>query len=53
MQNCIDKMKIRMDKAQEWLNDIENKIMENKEAEKKKEIKILGHACRFRKISDS
>ena len=41
-----------MNESEEWISDIEDKIMENTEAEKKKEIKLLDHK-RLRELSDS
>ena len=35
------------------ISDIEDKIMENNKAEKKREIKILDHERRIRELSDS
>ena len=42
-----------MEEAEEQTSDIEDKIMENNEAEKKKERKILDHECRLRELRDS
>ena len=39
-----------MDEAEEQISDIEDKIMENNEAEKKREGKILDHECRHRNL---
>ena len=35
------------------MHDTEDKIMENTEAERKRERKILEHECRLRELSDS
>ena len=45
-------MTLRMDK-EEWINDTEDKILENNEAEKKMERKVLDHKYIFRKLSDT
>ena len=37
-----------MEEAEERISDIEDKIMENNDAEKKKERKILDHKHRLR-----
>ena len=42
-----------MDEAELKISDIEDKLMENNEAEKKREIKTKKHDLRIRKISDS
>ena len=42
-----------MDEAEQRISDIEDKLMENNEAEKKREIKGKGHDLRTREISDS
>ena len=34
MKTEMDAMTMRMDEAEEWISDIEDKIMENNEAEK-------------------
>ena len=46
-------MTIRMDKTEEQINDIENKIMENNEAEKKRKIKVFDQEFRCRELRDS
>ncbi|KAF0880195.1 LORF1 protein, partial [Crocuta crocuta] len=47
-----DAMTARIDKAEEQISDIENKIMENNEVEKKRETKVLNHKGRLREFSD-
>uniref|UniRef100_A0ABI7YKQ9 L1 transposable element RRM domain-containing protein n=1 Tax=Felis catus TaxID=9685 RepID=A0ABI7YKQ9_FELCA len=42
-----------MDEAEQRISDIEDKLIENNEAEKKTEIKAKGHDLRIRGISDS
>ena len=43
----------RMDEAEQRISDIEDKIMENKKAGKKRETKAKEHNLRIREISDS
>ena len=43
----------RMDKAEQRISNIEDKLTENNEAEKKREIKAKEHNLRIREISDS
>ena len=49
----MDIMTMRMDKAEEQLSDVEDSIMENNEAEKKRKRKVLDHKCRLRGLNDS
>ena len=53
MQNWLDVVTTRMDKMEEWIHDIEDKIMENNEADTKRKKKILDHKCRLRELNDS
>lgn len=46
-------MTTRMEEAEEQISDIEDEIMENNEAEEKRERKILDHKCRLKELSDS
>ena len=46
-------MTTRMEEAQEWLHDTEDKIMENNKAEKEMERKLLDHKCRLRELTNS
>ena len=39
--------------AEQWISDIEDKIIENNEAEKKKEIQILHHECTLWELGNS
>ena len=41
-----------MTEAEEQISDIEDKIMDNKEAEKKREREIMDHQHRLRDLSD-
>ena len=43
----------RMDEVEQIISDLEDKLMENNEAEKKRETKAKEHDLRIRKISDS
>lgn len=45
-------MNSKLEKADEWINDTEDK-MENNEAEKKSDRGILQHENRFKELSDS
>ena len=53
MQNRWDIMTMRSEEAEERIGDTEDKIMENNEAEKKRERKLLDHEGRLRKLSNS
>ena len=44
---------MRTEEAEERISDVEDKIMENNEAEKNKERKLLDHKGRLRELSDS
>lgn len=46
-------MTTKMEKAEERIGHIKDKIMENTEAEKKREINILNHECRHTELSNS
>ena len=49
----MDAAAARMDEAEQRISDIEDKLIENNEAEKKREIKAKEHDLRIREISDS
>ena len=49
----MDAMVARMDEAEQRVSNIEDKLIENNEAEKKREIKAKEHDLRIREISDS
>jgi len=53
MQNCLDVITSRMEEAEDQIDDVEDKIMENNEAEKKMERKLLDNEYRLRELSDS
>jgi len=46
-------MTTRMEETEEQISDTEELIMENNEAEKNRERRILNHECRLRPLSDS
>ena len=50
MQNQMDTLIIRMHESEKQISDIEDKIMENNEAEKKRERKVLDHECRLKEL---
>ena len=49
----MDAVVARMDEAKQRTSDIEDKLMENNEAEKKREMKAKEHDLRIKEISDS
>ena len=49
----MDAAEAKIDKAGQRISDIEGKLIENNEAEKKREIKAKEHNLRIREISDS
>ena len=49
----MDAAAARMDEAEQRINYIEDKLIENNEAEKKRQIKAKEHDLRIREISDS
>ena len=53
LQSQMDATAARMDEAEQRIGDIEDKLIENNEAEKKREIKAKEHDLRIREISDS
>ena len=53
LQSQMDVMAERMDEAEQQISYIEDKLMENNKAEKKREIKAKEHNLRIREISDS
>ena len=53
LQSQIDATSARKDEAEQRISNIEDKLMENNEAEKKREIKAREHDLRIREISDS
>ena len=53
LQSWMDAVVARMDEAEQKTSDIEDKLIENNEAEKKREIKAKECDLRIREISDS
>ena len=49
----MDAVAARMDVAEQRISDLEDKLIENNEAEKKREIKAKEHDLRIGEISDS
>ena len=49
----MEALTIRINEAEERISDIEDKMMENKEAEKKRDKQLLDHEGRFLEISDT
>ena len=41
--NWLNAMNTRMEEVEEWINDIEDKIMENNWPEQKRESRIMEH----------
>ena len=59
MKNAISKMRfqmdaiiMRIDEAEKWIGDKEDKIMENNEAETKRETKVMEHKDWLRELSN-
>ena len=46
-------MNNRLEKAEEWISDLEDNIMENNEDEQKRERRTMEHEKRLRELSDS
>ena len=53
MQSWMDAAAAKMEEAEQRISDIEDKLIENNEAEKKREIKAKEHNLRIREIRDS
>ena len=53
LQSQTDAAVARMDEAEQRISDVEDKVIENNEVEKKREIKAKEHDLRIREISDS
>ena len=49
----MDAMVIRLDEGERRISDVEDKLIENNEAEKKRDIKAKEHDLRIREISNS
>ena len=53
LQSQMDAAATRMHETEQRISDIQDKLIENNEAEKKREIKAKEHDLRIREISDS
>ena len=53
LQSWMDATVARRKEAEDRISNIEDKLIENNEAEKKREIKAKDHDLRIREISDS
>ena len=53
MQNKLDAVTAKIEKAEKRISEKEDKIMEKDEAEKKRDKNILDHEGRIRELSDS
>ena len=51
MQTQMNAITMRIHKEEEWISDTEYKIIENNEAEKKREGKVMDHEGRLTKLS--
>ena len=49
----MDATAAKIDEAEQQISDIEDNLMENNEAEKKRETKAKEHDLKIREISDS
>jgi len=49
----MEALTARINEAEERISDIEDQMMENKEAEKKRDKQLLDHEGRIREISDT
>ena len=52
MRSQMDATTARMDKAEQQISDIEDKLMQNNGAEKKRETKAKEHDTRLRELND-
>ena len=53
IRNTSDAMNSRLEEAEEWINDLEDKVMESNEAEWKRERRIMQNENSLRELSDS
>ena len=53
MQSQMEAIKMRMNEAEEWVRDIEDKMMESKESKKKREWQLSDHKGTLRELNDS
>ncbi|KAF0879674.1 LORF1 protein, partial [Crocuta crocuta] len=52
LENRLDAMNSRLEEAEEQISDLGDKIMENNEAEQKRERRIMQHEDRLRDLND-
>lgn len=50
--NRLNAMHNRLEEAEEWISHLEDKIMENHEAEQKREKRCMQHENKLRELSD-
>ena len=53
MRNTLDGMNSRLEESEEWIHDLENRVMESNQAEQKREKWIMQNKNRLRELSDS
>ena len=53
MQSKLEVLTMRVNEAEEWVSDIEDKLMARKEAEEKREKELKDHKERLKEINDS
>ena len=53
MQSNLEVLMTRVNEVEEWVSDIEDKLMARKEAEEKREKQLKDHEERLREINDS
>lgn len=50
IRNILDAMNSRLEEEEEWINDLEDKVMGNIETEQKRERRIMQNENRLREI---
>ena len=53
MQSIKEALTVGINEAEERISDIEDQMMENREAEQKRDKQLLDHEGRIRKITDT
>ena len=53
MRNTVDRMNSRMEKTEEWINDLEDRVTESNQAEQKREKRIMQNENRPKELNDS
>ena len=51
--NRLDAMNSRLEEAEEWISDLDDKVMESEESKPKRERRIMQHKNIPRQLSDS